>query len=446
MIVLAIALVAINSLICTYLFVRKCEANSPFQFFYLSLLSLVMLPAFLDTSTGYFVYHPFAPPIQLSPELIFNAHLKILPMVIIFFVTEKVLDLKFGTSPINLYKQDVYINIYDSLIVLILLFIAFGLYYYGFGLMASTSLDALRSGALGSFSLILFYLQIVIIGVPGFYILRFGRPLTGAVVLVIFITTYLLLGGSRQIIVMSLAITGALILINLGRWRYVLLLLLFTVGFSSMDIVLQLIKALRNLPSMDARLYFISGIMSGDVAISNFGDGDGGSESIIRYVMYGFLTENPPPDFGNLQYFWRSMLFWLPSDLDVFDIKPDDFEAVMFAQAMGNRIGTMHATFFGSAYADAGNFAFIWIVLFSSLFRSMEAFMTSLPNLQRSIVWGSGVYLAFMVSRGSFYAPLVVTCLVVFLAMISKTIGNGLERNATDSSSGSNRALRKGTP
>lgn len=180
-----------------------------------------------------------------------------------------------------------------------------------------------------------------------------------------------------------------------------------------MDILLQIVKFVRNLPSTDARIDFLGDLILGKVPLSIFTINQVGSEASIRYIMYGFLTDHAPSDFGNLQYFVRTLLFWLPSNLDVFGIKPDDFEMVMYAEAMGNRSGTMHATFFGSAFADARWLAVVWVGWFSFIFKFFEHLMMKMRPLERSMIWGSCVYFSFMVSRGSFYAP----TLIIFMAL-----------------------------
>lgn len=415
----AIVLVIINSIIALYLFVKKCRQNSPFQFFYLSLFSLALFPGIWEFNLGFYDFHPFAPPINLSPDILAEVHVKILPMMVGFIIIDYLLDIKLGQRYISLPRLSSRDNLYDIIAALMVATLLAGVYIYGYGQISNSNFDELRSGSINRLFLVMFYLQILVVGIPGFYFLRASRPFTAMAVMTVFVLTYLLVGGSRQIIVMSSAVVLALMMMQFGRGRYVFLVLLFTVGFSSMDFLLQIIKNIRNLPSTEARIIFLDGLLSGKIPLSSITIDRVGSESTVRYVMYGFLSDKLPVDFGDLQYFGRTLLFWLPSGLDVLNIKPEDFEMVMFAEAMGNRKGTMHATFFGSAYADAQALAIIWVGWFSLMFKVLEQMMNRMPPLERSMVWGSCVYLSFMVSRGSFYAPTVVIAVALIVVWFS---------------------------
>lgn len=426
MTLLAYIVVALNAVICVRLFFEKSRRRSPFQFFYLSLLSLVILPGFSDINAGYHSFHPFAPPVNLTSELIVSAHLKVLMMMLSFLFLEKIASLYMAPPVFHFPPVRVGWNVYDAIIILLVFYVASGIWYYGFFTLSSASLEDIRVGRIGAFPLYLFYFQIILAGIPAFYLLRLDRRLTGAFVFILFVAIYLFLGGSRQAIVISIAVAIAIVLGRSGRWNAVLLIVVFTVGFAAIDFVLQILKMLRNLPSLDHRLSFISALLSGEISFSAPAR-DSGSESSIRYVMYDFLYYNPPPDFGSLSYLRRALLFWLPSSVDVLGIKPPDFEVVMFAEAMGNRVGTMHATFFGSAFADARFFSFLWVILFVILFRLIEHVIPRLGSVERCAVWGSSVYVAFMVARGSLYAPLVVISIAIAIAVLSTRLRVGKE-------------------
>ncbi|MEO5973498.1 MAG: hypothetical protein ABIP91_09090 [Sphingomicrobium sp.] len=416
MTVLAYLLVAFNSLLSIYLFVQKRRLSSPFQFFYLMLFSLSIFPSFLDIQTGPFTFHPFAPPIYLSPRLVATAHSKIAVMLMLFVLFERFLGRHSG-PPIELPKLQIGFNIYDCVIGLLIVALMGGVWAYGLADLSKLSFDDIRYGKTSQYALLIFYIQAMIVGVPAIYWLKGNRKLTAAGVLLLFATTYLFMGGSRQTIILSLAVFFALVLAKQGAWRYVLLIVIFTIGFSTAEILLQAVKALRNLPSTGQRMALLADLLAGNA------DLEGTSlEGTVRYVMYGFLNDRPPPDFGQLAYFRRALLFWLPSAIAFEGLKPPDFEMTMFAEAMGNRSGTMHATFFGSAYADAKAFSFIWVAWFVLGFRLLEGIMLRLRPLERSMVWSSCIYLSFMAARGSLYAPLVITATVLLLAWLSRVL------------------------
>jgi hypothetical protein len=419
---LAVLLITLNGIACTYLFIERCKINSAFQFFYLSLLSLVILPGLFDLSEGMRLFHPYAPPIYLSPYVVATSHVKIFFIMLCFLVFERVAGVMVKAGNVEFPDKLLKYNIYDVIFVVCVLTLIISGYAFGFSQMASMGFDDLRVGSARSVPLVMMYLQIIIVGLPGFYIFRFGRPAFGIAVFLFFIFVYIFLGGSRQIVIFAAAIMFALTMIKIGRSRYILLILIFTLGFSSMDFVLQMIKFLRNLPSMGDRVGFIVSLINGDVAWSSLTVDQLGSESNVRYVMYGFLHGEVPSDFGQISYLRRTLLFWLPSALDFANIKPDDFEIVMFSEAMGGRYGTMHATFFGSAYADAQEYAFVWVAWFVVLFRAIDFWSGRLPVLERSMVWGSSIYVSFMVARGSFYAPMVVMTAVLIASEMSRRL------------------------
>lgn len=410
----AIGLLLCNSALTLYLFSEKRRINSPFQFFYLLLFGLVITPGFFDLSPEMRHFHPWAPPIYVSADLVFNAHLTIGAILLLFVLFERILP--FGISyPIELPPLRVGLNVYDLVFVSLIAALLVGSSLYGFERISNATFGDLRLGGLNTFSLVMFYLQALIIGLPGVYWIKARRKLTASLIMSVFIFIFLTLGGSRQALVLSVMVFPALYLAKDDWKRGVALIVIVTIGFTYADSLLQILKGLRNQSSLDARYAMLSQILAG-----NFNFDETSSETGVRYVMYAFLTEKPPSDFGNLDYFVRSLLFWMPSAIDIADIKPDDFEYTMFAQAMSNHSGTMHATFFGSIYADARYFSGIWVAWIVCLFKIIERWMLQMQPFERSMVWSACIATSFMAARGSLYAPLVILSLTILLASLSR--------------------------
>lgn len=426
---LALLLIAFNALACLWLFRRKRAINSPFQYFYLLLFGLGVFPSFFDLSPGSYAFHPYAAPIYLTPAMLVAIHAKIAAMMIAFVLLDAIAGAR--ATPIALPSTLPTISIYDAMVVAILIFLMGGIWFFGFGQLASLSFGDLRVGEASTYALILFYLQVMIVGLPAVYGMKTGRRLSAIAVMGLFAVTYLFLGGSRQTILISLVVIMAMALAGRGRWASLALVIAFSIGFSFADIILQSVKALRNLPSLDQRIALIGDLVTGQASLDGVS-----TEASLRFVMYGFLNDLPPVDFGQLDYFRRALLFWLPSSVDVAGLKPADFEATMFAEAMGNRVGTMHAIFFGSVFADARWLFVVWIAFFVFGFRLLEAIMLRLRPLERAMVWSSCIYLSFMAARGSLYAPLVITSTVLLLAWASTwwnllfVAGSGRARSA----------------
>lgn len=414
MTILTIALLLCNSALTLYLFFQKRVINSPFQFFYLLLFGLVIAPGFFDLSPEMRQFHPWAPPLYVSADLVFNAHLVIAAILLLFALFERILP--FGISqPIELPPLRVGLNIYDLVFVSLIAALLFGIYLYGFGKISNATFGDLRGGALNTFSLIMFYLQALIIGLPGVYWIKARRKLAASLVMGVFVLIFLTLGGSRQALVLSVMVFPALYMAKNDWKRGIGMIAIITIGFTYADSLLQILKALRNLPSMDARYAMLGQILGG-----NFDFDKTSSETGVRYVMYAFLTEKPPSDFGHLDYFVRSLLFWMPSAIDIADIKPDDFEYKMFAQAMSNHSGTMHATFFGSIYADGRYFSAVWVAWIAAIFKITERIILRMQPLERLMVWSACIATSFMAARGSLYAPLVILSLTILLASLSR--------------------------
>lgn len=416
MILFAILLIGFNCALCIYLFVRKRRINSPFQFFYLLVLGLAVFPGFWDLQTGAYEIHPYAPTMYLTPGVVLSVHAKIAAILLTFVALELALS-SYRLGVITLPKFRTQLTAYDGVVAAIVIVLIGGVYVYGFDVLSTMTFGDLRFGTVNTYSLVLFYLQTMVVGLPAVYWLKANRKLSAAAAMFVFAFSYLLLGGSRQTIILSLMTFIALALAGRGRWAYVLLILIGTVGFSAADVVLQAFKAVRNLPSMEQRIDFVVRLISGDVSMEGVTN-----EAGLRFVMYGFMSEQLPADFGQLAYFRRALLFWLPSSVDVLGLKPADFEFTMFAEAMGNREGTMHPTFFGSVYADAGIWSFVWVGWFVLGFHVLERILLRLDPLERAMVWGSCIYLSFMAARGSLYAPLVITAAVLLLAWGSRFV------------------------
>ncbi len=190
----------------------------------------------------------------------------------------------------------------------------------------------------------------------------------------------------------------------------------FYLTFEMLDIVLQTAKLFRNQPDMYARIALIPDLLSGSINLSGTS-----SEEIIVFPMYVLLTRELPTHFGEFQYFFRTLLFWMPSFLYFFSVKPEDFEYDIFAFVMGGRNGTLHGTFFGNSYADAERFFIVWVALFTLFFKFMENMMRRFDGIEYVMLWSACVYFSVMTARGSLYAPFVIAFLVVVSALISKS-------------------------
>ncbi len=148
-----------------------------------------------------------------------------------------------------------------------------------------------------------------------------------------------------------------------------------------------------------------------------------GSEENVRYAFYYFIQNADNLNgYFTFEYFFRTLLFWLPSSLDIFDIKPQDFEYKMFADYMNGQEGTMHPTIFGSIYADSGWFFLPWVIFLSAIFYFLPIYIRRFNGVVFFCIWSTALFYSFMLARGSIYASIVVLAVAIVFGICVKNI------------------------
>ncbi|WP_218509424.1 hypothetical protein [Variovorax sp. dw_308] len=234
-----------------------------------------------------------------------------------------------------------------------------------------------------------------------------------------YLIVFAFLGGSRQpIVAVFLPFLANYIFTTRRKFLKLGVLIL------SVQIVLTLLAALlvlRNQSSIDARLDLFFNPIEFFNAIN-----DRPSDTAIRFAFYYYIeTFSKAAEFGDFSYLLRTLLFWLPSPVDIFNIKPDDFEYAMFQHYVPMHEGTMHPTYFGSIFADAGYFFPAWIPL-THLFHFLSA---RYLNRQKShlfyvLIWTVLGLSGIMMARGSLYAPVVMTFFAFIYFGFAKYVSN----------------------
>lgn len=416
-------LIIVNTLLAAGLYLRKRRANSPFQIFFIILIITAILPGIFHTDLGIYQFHPFSSSIMINSKTILMAHQIILMQLVVFWIVEMLIPTK-SMNEITTKHYLGSIILYNYVIALILI-VLFYLYYSGImQIMAEQDLNDLREGNTANISLILFYLQIMIVGLPAYYIFVQRNIHIGILLLLLMFTIQFVFGGSRQVLFISI-----FLIVIFYRQKYTFLssiaiLLIFMVSLSAIDTTMQIAKLFRNTSGFEARLALIPDLLSGNKNLLGTS-----SEQIIVFPMYILLTEDLPEQFGKLRYLGRTLLFWLPSGLDFFSLKPADFEYETFAFIMNGKVGTMHATFFGSSFADAKEMSFLWVIFYTLYFRFMEWFTMRMRSAEYVMLWSTCVYFSVMAARGSLYAPLVVTALAIGLTYISSNFRKKTEKH-----------------
>jgi len=184
----------------------------------------------------------------------------------------------------------------------------------------------------------------------------------------------------------------------------------------------------RNLSGIDARLEALPGVFNYLVFSQ---ERLGSSEQSLRFAFYYFVQSGMSESgFGVFSYLTRVLFFWMPSFLDPANIKPGDFEYIMFASYMPGYVGTMHPTFFGSLYADGGWFIIPWLIFFVAVYNSTSFFLKKYNGICFFAIWGAYAYLYMMMARGSLYGPFVVLAFGLIFVSIAQRFSLKLKLGA----------------
>lgn len=411
---MSIIVVLINILACYYLFQRARNRNSPFQIFYLTLLALVIAPGLLDAIMHPRFLHPAAGYVYVFDATILRTH----AIILLYLLTFIALDLLIPSPTLELHPTGssiIRLGVYGLIFVGLLLVILVLIRTLGITAIKRLSFTDLRSGGFLTYtSLLMTYTQLLIVGLPAILLVVMKKRIEAFAVLATFFAIAFFLGGSRQVVAISLAVMAVMMLRNV-KPSYVAVTAVLSVTY--VDFIMRVFKLIRNTTGFENRINVIMSAWSGAVDLSGTS-----SETGIRFFNYMIMRQPLPDIFHNFDYLIRSLLFWLPSQLDVLGIKPEDFEYKLFAYLMGGRHGTMHATFFGSSFADAGWLFPVWVVWIKMFMLAFDKAIVKGDEVGRWFLWSTGVYASIMFARGSLYAPVVVGFVAIIILMIQNFI------------------------
>lgn len=410
--VLAKLMAMFNVYLGVLLFMRRRQQGSPFQFFYLMLVSVVLWPDIFQPTDLVVDFHPLGNIFFYSTNDYIKTQIISFLYLICFLVFESVIPskptpLKFNTHDHNNFLVFLPIAILIGVVALLV-------QRNGLAALSNVSFSDLRDGPVSLSYLLISYLSIFCLFLPAYLFHGQKKYVLGIGIFLLFIAIYLIIGGTRQTTIIS-GFVFALFFIEKGKRPSLFLILLFTVGFTFIEFALAFAKLLRNTGGFEQRLVVLTAALNGSVDLSGTS-----SDGSIRQVYHYFLVSEGSAAFGEFKYMIRSLLFWLPSFLDFSSIKPSDFEYDMFAYAMGGREGTMHATYFGSTFADSGYLFPIWCLFTVTIFRTIEFFIRAGNNSW--FLWCLSVYVAVMAARGSLYAVLVVISIGILLSILNSML------------------------
>lgn len=399
-----VVLTTVNLLLGTMLSARLYFRGSPFYIMILLLNGLVVFPTYFSVPGAVVDFHAFANPILIdlqtlvrSQEIVFWTYIVFL--VAEFFRRKKLPYLTVFAPP----KAFLFFP------VILLATIALVAIIYGLNAILMLDFVALRSGAIGYGPLFIQYFSILSAPLVALWFYS-GHIFKALFSFCVILLASMLIGGSRQTLVVSILLFFVLG-VNRGWLSFAITTIVIVFLFPFLDSLITVIKFIRNLPDVVSRIDFIASL--------DFSAVEASSESVLRYVYFSLVSfgENVS-DFGNFTYLRRMAFFWLPSAIDAWSMKPEDFEFVVFWHIMGGRVGSMHPTFFGIIYSDALSWFPIWAFFAYAMIYVMERMLLIVPRNHYSYFWGLLVYVSVMWARGSLYAPiLVLSASLLFLIL-----------------------------
>ena len=394
-----IIITIMNIILYTSLFILKSRQNSPFMFLYIMIISYVLIPSLLDIPNETVDYHQFAKPIFLAETTLIKSHIYITMVGTLMLFMELIFRRR---SSNNIQKISINnkIGIFIYTPILTLFAVISGYFIIG-SAIANANFESSRSGGLGVASLIIAYLSLFSIPIPALLNLQ-GRKILAIVALIPLSIPVIVFGGARQMLVIAVLSYVYSFIIKQKKAPekiFLIIIILFPIA----EYFLEGIKYIRNLPDLSSRIDAIANLEFLESA--EFG---GGIESSGRFSFYNIVSGIYIQDSFQLNYLLRTILFWLPSFLDVFSIKPADFEYNMFYAIMGGRQGTMHPTLFGSIFADSWLLFPFWISFLFLFMKFIESYLKN-NNKYSGYIYFISIYICIMWARGSLYAPILVT-------------------------------------
>lgn len=403
-----------NFIVCWILLIHYLKLKSPIFSFWLIILISFILPSFLDPFLNRIDGHPFAVAFDANIDTLIIAQLIVTASLLLFYLLLKLFPIsetpgatfkKSTVSPSQLIWAG--ILIFSTGFALKELIEKFGSTFF-----LDFSFTDRREGLTFASQFFLSYNLMAAAGVP--CLLYLNKMKTwGVLVAIFYLAAFGLLGGSRQPLVALIIPFFALFLFNSNhpKIRLATFLLISQILLS----VFSALLVLRYQTSISDKIALVLNPLELlELSTSQ------SEESSLRFAFYYFV-ENAInfEKFGGFQYFGRTLLFWLPSSIDFLNIKPDDFEYIMFAKYMRGEIGTLHPTFFGSIFADGLYLFPIWILLIHLVFFLFSRILVAIKHPGFSLLlWTVFSITGVMLARGALYGPLVISCFSIIYYFI----------------------------
>lgn len=391
----------INLLFALFLIKIEAKRNSPFVLMWVSLSIIYFVPSITDVFLGYVSPHQFSVSYYLTEYVILKSQLFVFIWMLAYYL---VTSFMFKGNKFNLNMKGASQRPVDKYVFGTVFFISFlSLFYYvrTFGFSNVITMGFLDFREVMPFYIRagLIYTQFFIVGMALYYYVQ-GRYKLSVLTVLYLLFLFSFVGGSRQpLAILALAFFFLIFQSKRNNYKYYVFLVMLSSPFIY---IMQVLLHLRNLVGLEAKLDYIAkgGFLTGELVTS--------SEQSLRFAFYYFIdTHGKVSSFVSFDYFFRTLLAWLPGSI-AFGMKPDDFEVKMFEVFMPGYTGTMHPLLFGSVVADSGWFFLPWVILIS--FISVISKVV-LDNLQGGVKCLYIILLcacAVMYARGAIYGMTVM--------------------------------------
>lgn len=396
---------AYNLIVCWQLLSKYLTIRSPFFSFWLVVLASFLIPSALDPYLARIDGHPFAVSFNNNIDTLIKAQLIVATSLSLFYFLN--LTLPISAVPHHIFSRAPTKNKHILWAGVLLVTTGFALSEvigkFGFTFFVDFSFTDRRESLSFLSQFLLSYNLIAAAGLA-FALILAGQRLIATIVAIYYIGIFSLLGGSRQpLIALAIPFFGAYIFnSNNARSRLIFLL-------AASQLILSFLAALlviRYQTSINDKISLILNPTELVELATSRSD-----ESSLRFAFYYFIeSARQLEHFGELQYLTRTLFFWIPSFLDIFNIKPEDFEYKMFFHYMRGETGTLHPTFFGSIFADSLFLFPIWVALVHFVFVIFTKILLAIEsNCFQLCLWTVFSTTGIMLARGAIYGPIVIS-------------------------------------
>ncbi len=403
-----------------YLNVKKdWQQNNPFIYMWGAVVAIYFLPTFFDILQQRMAFEYLGSTHSYNLETIMSALLYFLFFIFVYYIGGLIFEFALPLRKVDLQRiksNDEKGVLFVVGLIGLTLFGVFILYRMFGGRVFSLGFVEARDTVPA-------YLTFLVQGLPKLYIgiilwlAVVNRKFLAILLSVLLTAIFFGVGGTRQNLVQIL-LCAFLYFVYFWDVRAYKKISIVALGILGGVLIFSISKLLRNSGSLDERLELLVAGFDVFEVLSGIG------EFFVRGVYYDFIEKySAVTEFGKMQYFLRTLLFWLPSSFSG-GIKPDDFEYVMFWAFNGTLNATMHPTLPGSIFADSGPLFWCWSLLLAGVRHYVQFILSREGGIRLAVGYVAIAMSCIMIGRGALYAAILTTLFMSILlhlyAMVSE--------------------------